>query len=514
MSDFTAPRATPSFRIVLSKLALTLEYSLLAVAALMLAFDPAVWLLNSWIDPAYDSSGSIVFVIVTGLFLWSLTSRLQATGDPKRRRLALALLGVSAVIRLASQVLAVNTIGALCLVVDVYAVALLCRLDQRARSVSPAWLAVAFAFCLPLERIVQRSVGFGLQELAADGACLLLSMLYRDLVCNGVRLILEGVDILVDLPCSGARTLLLGLFGFSVAAAFCRPKAGQAITGLVVTLLAAIAANMMRISVLAIGIAEPSRFGGANVMEQPWHDAIGLVALSVVGVAIVFWSRAIRCLANNPIVTDAAFADRSIRTSSRRSMPGILIGILAIGLAFAITSLPRTPLDVAQATAPPALPLALDGQQRRDILLSDRERTFFTRFGGWAAKAEYGPFGLMLVHTTSPLRHLHAPDECLRGLGYDVQYLGSVFEPVATAIYRATAPDGQRYRIEVSFVSDQGLVVTNVSTAVWLWLQGSASSWTAVQRIAPAASPPDQQARFNAAAIAALDLESTREVFK
>ncbi len=481
-----------------------LEYVLFAIAASMLAFDPAAWLINSWIDPAYDSSGFVVFLVVAGLFVRSVTAPLLSDSHPWRKRRALMLLAVSALVRLASQVLAVNTIGALCLVVDVYAVAILCRLDQRARAVSPAWLAVSFAFCLPLERIVQRSIGHVLQELAADGACLMLTTVYRDLVCSGVRLVLGGVDVLVDLPCSGARTLLLGLFGFAVAAAACRPNAGQAVVGLVLTLAAAIAANMMRISVLAIGIAEPERFGGIDVMEQPWHDAIGLVALLIVGTTLVLWARRARSHGLPSIPEPGRTSLAAGR--SRASMHGILTGVLAVCLAFGITSLPKSPLDVARAAAPPALPISLDGQLHRDIALSRRERAFFTRFGGWAAKAEYGPFGLMLVHTSSPLRHLHAPDECLRGLGYEVQYLGAVFEPVATAVYRATAPDGQRYRIEVSFVSDQGHSATNVSTAVWLWLQGRAASWTAVQRIAPEAQPADRQARFNAAAIAALDL--------
>lgn len=112
----------------------------------------------------------------------------------------------------------------------------------------------------------------------------------------------------------------------------------------------------------------------------------------------------------------------------------------------------------------------------------------------------------MLVNTSSPLRHLHGPEDCLRGLGYQVDYLGAVFEPLPTAVYRATSPDGTRYRIDVSFVSAQGSVTTDVATAVWKWLQGEAGNWTAVQRISPEALAPRQHAQFNRAVIAALDL--------
>lgn len=483
-----------------------LDKCLFVLAAFILAVDPAMWLINSWFDPAYDSSGLVVFLVVAILFAWSVTSRLRVDGGRSRQRRALALLTASTILRLASQILAINTIGGLCLVADVFTIAVLCRLDQRARSLSPAWLAAAFAFCLPLERILQRSIGYVLQDLAADGACLLLSTVYRDLVCSGVRLILQGADILVDLPCSGARTLLLGLLGYCLAAACRRPAIRPAVTGLAITLLTAMVANMLRISLLAIGLAKPSGLAGINVMEQPWHDAIGLLALSIVGSAIVLW--AMRLRRREASGCGCPTRDVGSRAGKQRpfAVPGILAGILAVAFAFAVISLPRTPLDVSHAASPDGLPLSVDGHLRRDVALTERETLFFTRYGGWAAKAEYGPHGLMLVHTSSPLRHLHAPDDCLRGLGYDVHYLGARFDPVPTAIYRAVAPDGQRYRIDVSFISDQGHQVTNVAAAVWLWLQGRATSWTALQRISPEALPADRLARFNAAALAALDL--------
>jgi hypothetical protein len=112
----------------------------------------------------------------------------------------------------------------------------------------------------------------------------------------------------------------------------------------------------------------------------------------------------------------------------------------------------------------------------------------------------------MLVRTTSPLRHLHTPDDCLRGLGFRVAYLGTEFSPATTAVYRAIAPDGTRYRIDVSFVSDRGEVTGNVATAVWRWLNGEAQAWTAVQRISPEETPAREHARWTAAVVAAMEL--------
>ncbi len=480
---------------------------MLVLAGLVLAIDPALWLLKSWIDPAYDSSGYLVFAITAVMFAWSAASPVRPRADLHHRQTAIALLLLSAVVRLVSQVLAINTIGALCLVLDVYALAILMRLHQRERPLSPFWLAAVFTFCLPLERILQRTIGYGLQQISADGACLVLSGFYDNLVCQGVRIVINGVDVLVDLPCSGAQTLLLGVMGFCIAAAVCRARPLMVVAGLSATLAAACLSNVARIAVLAVGLSHPETLGGINVMAQPWHDLIGLCALLLVCAVLIIWLRLARRPADTPGGHRALLPHipLPVKGWSRAGAAAVLLA------AIAITGLPRTALDVsAPATAQP-LPLALNGQVRRPVQLAPREVAFFKQFGGWSAKANYGPHGLMLVSTSSPLRHLHGPDECLRGMRYEVEYLGAVFEPVPTAVYRATAPDGTKYRIDVTFVSSKGSATTNVATAVWQWLQGEAATWTAIQRISPEALGGNAHAEFNRAVIAALDLSPNRE---
>ncbi|MCP5084857.1 MAG: exosortase T [Alphaproteobacteria bacterium] len=492
---------------VFSSRALSAPTVLLLLAGLVLAIDPAIWLVKSWLDPAYDSSGYLVFAITLGLFVWSASSPLKVRGENRHKQTAIALLILSALVRLASQILAINTIGALCLVVDVFALAILLRLPQRARPVSAFWLAAVFVFSLPLERIIQRTIGYGLQQMSADGACTVLSGFYSNLVCEGTRIVVNGVDVLVDLPCSGAQTLLLGLLGFCVAAAFCRAKPIAVVAGLTATVATACVANLLRIAVLAVGLAEPGKLGGINVMAQPWHDLIGLTALLLVCAVLAVWVRLV--WRPTQVENPNWFALPPPRLPSPRwTLTGATCALLA---ALVITGLPRTALDVSAPAAAKALPIALTGHLKRSVQLTPRERAFFNQFGGWSAKAEYGPHGLMLVNTSSPLRHLHGPEDCLRGLGYEVEYLGAVFEPLPTAVYRAISPDGTRYRIDVSFVSAQGSVTTNVATAVWKWLQGEAGNWTAVQRISPEALAPEHHARFNTAVIAALDLSPNQK---
>ena len=488
---------------------------LIAAAALILAVDPIRWLVATWRDPAYDSNGLLLFLAAAGLLAWSVTSPLIERA-PRRRGLALGLIALSASVRLVGQVLAINTVGALCLVLDVYALGLLLGLGARARAVSPAWLAVVFAFSLPLERIVQRSIGYMLQQVSAAGACGLLGTFYDGVVCEGVRIVLAGKDVLVDLPCSGARAILLTLLAFAAAAAVCRPAPLQAVVGLAVALVSALAANIVRIVVLAVGIAEPSRLGGIAVMEQPAHDLVGLATLALACAPLLAWAqhawrpRRSHCATFGVplwIVPDRIARDGWwLAPPAPQPRLATRLGLAALAGALVIVSLPRTPIDVAQRNLALSLPLALAGYAQEPVALLPREQAFFTQYGGAAAKAQYGPHGLLLVRTTSPLRHLHTPDDCLRGLGFRVAYLGTEFSPAPTAVYRATAPDGSQYRIDVSFVSDRGEVTGNVATAGWRWLNGEARAWTAVQRISPEQTTEPQHARWTAAVVAALEL--------
>ena len=103
---------------------------------------------------------------------------------------------------------------------------------------------------------------------------------------------------------------------------------------------------------------------------------------------------------------------------------------------------------------------------------------------------------------------MHTPDDCLRGLGFDVQYQGVHYQPLPTAIYIATAKNGAQWRVAVSFYSDSGQFTTNVSEVVWRWLQQPHSTWYALQRITPLYTSETKAKEWDNALFAALDLNT------
>ncbi|HEC85725.1 MAG: exosortase [Candidatus Parabeggiatoa sp. nov. 2] len=417
-------------------------------------------------------------------------------------KIALILLSLTALVRLVGQILGINVIGALALIVDVYALGLLLGLRHRQRAVSPFWLAVLFGFALPLEHIMQHTIGYGLQQISAAGACQVLGLGTEPVQCEGMRIWLAGKDVLVDLPCSGARGLLLLFILFSALAAMTRPSWHYASLGVAITLIAAFFANVIRIVLLALGLAYADTLGGIDVMASPYHDLIGFTALGIGVIPVVWWAM--------KVPKQIAPAAREILDGFsfiKKGQWGIrLIALLFVILAMVIVNLPTHPIDVARKIESPVLPAFISDFSAVHGSLSALERDYFTRYGGGAAKASYGPFGLLLVSTSAPLRHLHTPIECLGGGGHKVRYVTSTYGHLPTAIYHSTDPRGQRWKIRVTYVADNGMTTPYISEAVWQWLQNRRLNWTMVQRIAPFEVPQNEIEEWDIAVARALEL--------
>ncbi|WP_170575038.1 exosortase T [Ruegeria atlantica] len=473
----------------------TLTWCAFALASAILAAQPLQWLVRSWLDPAYGSYGYVYILLIVGLTGMSLLSgRPKATGSQIP---AIALLLLAALIRFLGQVLAVNILSALALALDVFALVGLLQLNRRPFALSPIWMATLFLFSLPTEMVLQRTLGFPLQMVSAELSCHMLGALFSKMVCDGVRISLEQKDILVDLPCSGASGLLLLLAFVVTQNAVMRPRWQVGGLSLLAVIGCATLGNSLRISLLAIGIVH-----NLDVMAAPWHNLIGLttLGLSVAPFALFYRSGSTGARKSRPQ------ANRIILPRPIKALAGIacLIGSIAI------VSLKAKPMDVSGGVVTPNLPAQIHGYLAQNVPLTAMEAHYFEAYGGQAQKAQFGPLGLNVVSTRAPLRHLHAPEICLRGLGYTVRFLGTRYDGVPSAYYRATGPDGDQWLVAVSYLSQNGHVTPSVGEAIWRWLNGSRGTWSSVQRITPWSLDSQLRAQLDAATIAALDIQTIK----
>lgn len=466
-----------------------------AAAMVVLAVEPVVWLVETWFNPVYDSPGLWVFSAVLGLGAWSLTSRvIDGRGAHQFDRFACALLLGTAALRLSGHLIAIHVLAAFSLVLDVWAIGRLLRLHQRERAISPFWLSVLFAFSLPIERIVQRLIGFPLQMISAEGACAVLKAGFSEVVCNGVDLQVAGAEVLVDLPCSGARGLMLLAIAFAALCSVHRPGILQAFVGTGLALVSAYVSNVLRISALSAGVALGPEVLGFDVMMRPWHDIVGWAALALGVAPLILWANAF----GQRVAGSFESSTRSDRkdnlrlrgrcpqsgqkgTPPRATVPALIATLAAATLFFSTSE----PVDVSRPVETVELPRMMLGQLAQEDELSEHEEAFFTRYGGAARRASYGSSTLLVVRTTSPLRHIHAPDECLRGLGYDVDRLGVRNDRIPHALYRAVDRDGRVWRVSVTYISSNNDIATSVAEAVWMWLRDPSTTWTVYERLQP-----------------------------
>ena len=466
----------------------------LVAASLVLAYEPILWLWRSWTSAAYASAGWAYALAVLALALWSWTSG-PARG-PVPVRAVFAIAASAALVRLGGQLLAVSVLSAVALAVDVYAMARALRLADRPRPVSPGWLALLFLFSLPLQMILERVAGYPLQRLSAELSCGLLGLWHSDLVCEGTRLKVAGHDVLVDLPCAGAAGLVIVAAVTAGLCALTRPRLGAAIGAALAAIALACLGNALRITALAEGLAR-----GWPVMEAPWHEAIGLLTLAVSLAPLLLWFR-----------PTPAPRQSSIASEPLSPRAALATGLMALLAAITIVSLKARPVDISRPLAEISLPHQMRGALAVAEPLSPIEERYFRAYGGQAAKAHYGPMSVIKVATTSPLRHLHGPEDCLRGMGYDVRFLGTSFDGLPTAIYRAESPEGAVWQVSVSFVSDTGAAAPSIGTVVWLWLTGEGRTWTSLQRITPLAMPEPERRAWDAAVFAAFDLTLKEQI--
>jgi exosortase/archaeosortase family protein len=251
----------------------------LIVGLILLAAHPLLWLVQTWLDPAYDSQGLWVAVLVGGLLLWSTTSPLQRV-DSHQRLNGISLLALTALLRLLGQWLGINTLGAAALAVDVYAIGLLLGLQYRARPLAPGWLALLFAFACPSSASCNAASALPCNRCPPPAPAARSSWAAAPVQCEGLQLQWHEQVVLVDLPCSGTRGLLLLLLLFVTLAALTRPGPRQAVWGALLALAAAALGNSLRIVALAVGLVHREALGGVDVFAEPWHSTMGLCTLT------------------------------------------------------------------------------------------------------------------------------------------------------------------------------------------------------------------------------------------
>ena len=275
------------------------------------------------------------------------------------------------------RILAVDTIGAIALAVDVAAVATLLGVAQRPFALRPSMLAAFFSLSLPVEHLVQRLLGYPLQRIAAAAAEILLRPFAPELVREGVLLLHPSVELAIDLPCSGARGLVL-YAALALGLWTCRALGPRGVARAVLAVAGgSFAANTARIAALFVGAA-----AGLPVSEEPWHSSLGAAVLALGALPLI------AVFAHAPARRPTRIAPRALRFGSRpvrRFAPPWAAALAVSALGIAVAAAPHHPLDVTAATRV-SLPVSLGRFAGIDVPLRDVERRYYESLGRRSGK--------------------------------------------------------------------------------------------------------------------------------
>lgn len=459
----------------------------LVVAALALAAGPLVWLVGTWTHPGFNPTGGPVLALAAGLLIASARSPHPHADRASHRDLALWALGAGAVVRVAGHLLGVDVVGGLVLVVDLVALAVWLDTSRRDFAVSPLWLGALATLALPLERLVQRALGYGLQQTSAIVAGELASW-FVPTQRHGIQLVADGIPVLVDAPCSGARGLTVVAIAFCALAAMRRPTLARGALGVGVALAAALLGNAVRLTAVVVFVARPALTFGADPLHGPLHEAIGALGLATSLAIVLAWASRVRPAPTDAAASDDAAPEPAARLHRRSATPWFAAAAVSAALVAVIPA--QRPFDASGAVPAATLPDHLGGLDGVPAPLTDAERRAYVRHGGEVTRMRYGAVTVLLVHTRSPLRHLHDPAECLTALGWTVTRTGAPPAGLPAGRYDAIAPDGSAWVVRASWATADGAVATSIPEVVWRWFSAPDGLWRAVLRIAPAGLDP------------------------
>ena len=443
------------------------------------------WMAARMRDGSDDPLGLLAIAALTVL-VWTVRRELRAT--PRLGWLMLASFGTMAASVLGSK----NGDGAMLtplaaglIAVLAWSCGLLAFLPRRTAAFPVVGLAV---LALPLLSSLQFYAGYPLRVVTAEASRWLL-MPGFDVTREGSTLVVDGLQVIVDAPCSGVQMVWLGYFTACVVSLGVHRGDRSFIARLPVVGLSVLAGNIVRNSVL-VG------FEGAGQPLAPWaHDVWGLALLAAVCGSIgwtMTWNATPREVRRRTSSGGFLLQNRFVDRVAHKALFAVAMTLSLVGgFAGAASSAASAPPPGGRFNEWPA---AWDGSPLRPMALTDVEHRFAQQFPGAIARMTDGERMFVLRRVDAPTRMLHPAVDCYRALGYSIAHARLERDAQAriwrclSVAKRQAGEQGQTLRVCERIVDADGTAFTD--TSAWYWAAAGGRSqgpWQAVTRVEPEA---------------------------
>lgn len=352
----------------------------------------------------------------------------------------------------------------------------LCRADNRYRPIFGDSALIILS--LPMVASLNFYLGYPMRVLACHLASAMLNLGGLAVSAQGTEILSNNSIVGIDPPCSGIKMLWVALYLTATFASVRGLKTLPTIKVLVLSLVAAIAANALRVSSLFYvesGIIE---------VGTAWHSIVH----SGVGVAVFALSAAVLMkitysLPESELIQQIATPKTQTPDATAKHAPILIISFISLCmLAASIPLIYRSEPIKESNSVFAGWPTQFEGQRLQQVKLSELTERFAQEFPGKIAVYTTGKSRIVYRWVTQATRQLHPSSTCYKASGYEIKWLPENLDANNNkwAAFEATK-GSEKLLVRERLFDQEGHSWTDVSS--WYWsavLNQSKSPWWSV----------------------------------
>lgn len=478
--------------------------SIVQLAAVMLAFWPVwCWYCQRLVDRSDEPLGILALFTVSGLAWWR-RRRAEEEGDaethvyagsPMKYDARVKDLTVATILMLAyclscpsspplvSAVIAISVTG-----IFIY------RIGALTRPTTGDWLLLLLS--LPVVATLEFYFGYPLRVVACQIASTMLNVAGLSVASQGAEILSNNSIVGIDPPCSGVKMLWVSLYLAATMSSIKRLSLVCSLKLFALAVLAAVAANAMRVSSLFYVEA------GVVPLSGPWHtfvhSGVGVVAfVATAAVLILGITRVSRGDqptshietshgANPPVLATVRSRLQFDKWNSgfrQHLMPalfGTFVLLSIVSAAVPIVVKPAAPISISETFQ--GWPTEFEGLPMKPVQLSPLTARFADGFPGKIGVFSSGDKRIVCRWVTVATRQLHSSSSCYKWSGYEIKWLPELIDQANNKWARFEATKGdEKLLVRERLFDVAGGSWTDVSS--WYWsavLKQSRSPWWCV----------------------------------
>jgi exosortase/archaeosortase family protein len=357
------------------------------------------------------------------------------------------------------------------------------------RSSASDWFLVFLS--MPLVASLNFYAGYPLRWLVSRCAATLLTINGFPSVVQGTSILWHSYSVDIDAPCSGIKMLWMAMYITAAIASIRQLSLAQTLSLMVLSVIAALFANILRVTSLFYLETGTVNFGGSlhDIVHQGTGVAVFLLlAAGLMSAAFYLWREKQSDANSDPKVESApqennsASLANSFLALNHKRVDGLSPTFLFLCVLVSILPVFANVAPSAQEDHFPGWPSTFENLPLQSKALSPDTEEFAKEFPGRIGVFTNGKRIVVFRWLTQPTRKLHPSCDCYRSMGYAIKWLPTATDTSGIKWSRFEGTKGDStVQVRERIFDNVGHAWTDVSE--WYWsaiLQRTRAPWWSV----------------------------------